>query len=66
MNLFICGDEINSKRILLEIGRVLGYKPIDVGPLKAARHLEALTLFQIYLGEVLNDWEISFKLLTRE
>ncbi|MHA2075321.1 MAG: NADPH-dependent F420 reductase [Candidatus Hodarchaeales archaeon] len=66
VNLFICGDEINSKRILLEIGRVLGYEPIDVGSLKAARHLEALLLFQIYLGEVLNDWEFTLKLLKRE
>jgi predicted dinucleotide-binding enzyme len=65
-NLFICGNESESKSILMEIGRVLGYEPIDIGPLKAARYLEALTLFQIYLGEVLNNWEITFKLLTRE
>ncbi|MFX0126446.1 MAG: NADPH-dependent F420 reductase [Candidatus Hodarchaeota archaeon] len=64
-NLFICGDEDNSKSILMEIGRVLGYEPIDIGPLKAARHLEALALFQIYLGDVLDNWEITLKLLTR-
>jgi len=65
-NLFICGNEKESKRILMEIGRVLGYEPIDIGPLNAARYLEALTLFQIYLGEVLNNWELTFKLLIRE
>lgn len=65
-NLFICGNENDSKSILMEIGRVLGYEPIDIGPLKAARYLEALTLFQIYLGDVLSNWELTFKLLTRE
>lgn len=65
-NLFVCGNESDSKRILIEIGRVLGYEPIDIGPLKAARHLEALTIFQIYLGDVLNNWEFTFKLLIRE
>jgi predicted dinucleotide-binding enzyme len=65
-NLFICGNENDSKRILMEIGRVLGYEPLDIGPLKAARYLEALTLFQIYLGDVLKNWEITFKLLTRD
>ena len=65
-NLFICGNENDSKRILMEIGRVLGYEPIDIGPLKASRYLEALTLFQIYLGDVLNNWEFTFKLLIRD
>jgi len=65
-NLFVCGDDKDSKSIIMEIGRVLGYDPIDIGPLKAARYLEALTLFQIYLGEELNNWNISFKLLMRE
>jgi predicted dinucleotide-binding enzyme len=65
-NLFICGNENDSKSILMEIGRVLGYEPIDIGPLKAARYLEALLLFQIYLGDVLSNWEFTFKLLTRE
>jgi predicted dinucleotide-binding enzyme len=65
-NLFICGDEEDSKNIIVEIGRVLGYEPLDIGPLKAARYLEALTLFQIYLGREFNNWELTFKLLTRE
>ncbi len=64
-NLFICGNDEESKKLVAEIGMKLGYEPIDVGPLKVARYLESLALFEIHLGKYLNNWEIAFKLLKR-
>jgi 8-hydroxy-5-deazaflavin:NADPH oxidoreductase len=42
LDVFIAGDEEWAKEIVAEIARDGGLRPVDVGPLERARHLEGL------------------------
>ncbi len=39
---FIAGDDLNAKKIVAQLTRDIGFDPVDCGPLKTARYLEAM------------------------
>jgi predicted dinucleotide-binding enzyme len=64
LSVFAAGDDEAARNTVLELGKALGFDAIDAGPLKNARHLEALGYFNIQLGYVLgNGPDIGFKLI---
>jgi len=55
LSLFAAGDDEASRKAVLELGQAIGFDAIDAGPLKNARHLEALAYLNIQLGYVLGN-----------
>jgi predicted dinucleotide-binding enzyme len=47
LSMLLCGDEAEAKRIVAGLAEQLGFEPVDVGPLRSARHLEALAMLWI-------------------
>ena len=39
---FIAGDDSNAKNVVSQLTRDIGFDPVDCGPLKTARFLEAM------------------------
>ena len=61
---FVAADDAGAKKVVLELAREIGFDGIDAGPLKNARLLEPLALFNIQLGYTLGmGTQIGFKLL---
>ncbi len=50
LTLFVAGDYADAKKRTLELGRGIGFDPVDAGPLANARWLETLGYFNIQLG----------------
>ena len=50
LTLFVAGDDASAKRATLDLGRDLGFDPVDAGPLHSARYLEPLGMLNIRLG----------------
>ena len=64
LSLFAAGDDAAARKAVLELGKAIGFDAIDAGPLRNARHLEALGYFNIQLGYVLgNGPDIGFRLV---
>lgn len=61
--LFIAGDDKSSKAKVAKIGRDIGFETFDVGPLKVARHLEAVGLVMIKISADKNWSDIGFRVL---
>jgi NADPH-dependent F420 reductase len=47
LSLLLCGDDAEAKKTTADLARQLGFDPIDVGPLKSARYLEAVAMLWI-------------------
>lgn len=47
---FIAGDDLTAKQTVMQLTRDIGFDPIDCGPLKSARYLEAMGMLIINLG----------------
>jgi predicted dinucleotide-binding enzyme len=47
---FIAGDDLKAKQIVSQLTRDIGFDPVDCGPLKAARYLEAMGIMIISLA----------------
>jgi predicted dinucleotide-binding enzyme len=47
---FIAGDALKAKQIVAKLTRDIGFDPVDCGPLKAARYLEAIAILLINLA----------------
>jgi predicted dinucleotide-binding enzyme len=61
---FVAADDATAKQKVLELARGIGFDAVDAGPLKNARLLEPLALFNIQLGYGLGmGTQIGFKLL---
>ncbi len=61
LSAFAAGDDEESKKLVLEIEKSIGFDAIDAGPLANARQLEALGYFNIQLGYFLkNGTETGF------
>ncbi|HRR27108.1 MAG TPA: hypothetical protein P5300_10465, partial [Acidobacteriota bacterium] len=61
---FVAGDDQDAKDHVLRLGRDIGFDPVDAGPLRNARWLEALGYLNIQLGYLLGmGTEIGFKLI---
>jgi len=50
LSLLVAGDEPAAKKQVLELGKAIGFSPVDVGSLSQARHLESLGFLNISLG----------------
>jgi len=46
----VAGDDPAAKEAVIQLGRDLGFDPVDAGPLKNARYLEPLAMWMIYLA----------------
>jgi NADPH-dependent F420 reductase len=66
-DLFICGDDTHSKKVVEELATDIGFDVVDVGSLANARMLENLALLWIELAlrQQLGP-NIAFKLLRRK
>ena len=65
-SLFICGDDLDAKSKLKQLGRDLGFEVIDAGPLTNARLTEPLAMLWIELAYKQGmGTDIAFKLLRR-
>jgi predicted dinucleotide-binding enzyme len=63
---FYCGDDLGAKQIVARLIEQLGMEPVDAGPLKNARYLEATAMMYIYLA-VRGGWgsNCALKMLRR-
>jgi len=52
---FVAGDDADAKAQVLELVESIGLKPLDVGPLSAARYLEGMAFINIGLNAQ-NGW----------
>jgi hypothetical protein len=60
---FIAGDDLKAKQIVEQLTRDIGFDPVDCGPLKAARYLEAMGMLIINLAFVYGaGTKIGYKL----
>jgi 8-hydroxy-5-deazaflavin:NADPH oxidoreductase len=65
-DLYLAGDDADAKREVSELATKLGFEPVDVGPLRNARNLEALAILWVHLATVGGKGrEVAFKLLRR-
>jgi len=61
---FYCGDDSEAKRIVAELINQVGFRPVDCGPLKAARILDLMVPLMIDLDRYLGGkGSCSWKLL---
>jgi len=47
---FIAGDDLISKQTVAKLARDIGFDPVDCGPLRAARYLDAMAIMIINLA----------------
>lgn len=50
LSLLVASDQGDAKKQVLNLGKAIGFEPVDVGPLSNARYLEALGYLNIQLG----------------
>lgn len=48
-SVLIAGDDPNAKKVVFRLARDMGFDPVDVGPLKAARDLERLVGVMLFV-----------------
>lgn len=52
---FVAGDDEKAKQTVISLIDSIGFSPVDVGPLSAARHLEGMAVINIGLNAA-NGW----------
>ena len=50
LTLFVAADDAKAKQMVMQLGRDIGFEPVDAGSLKAARYLEPMGMLIINLG----------------
>ena len=61
---FMAGNDEEAKQTVAQLTRDIGFDPVDCGPLKAARYLEAMGILIINLGYTYNMGnKIGYKLI---
>jgi len=64
LDVFIAGDNAESRMTVSELVRTSSLRPVDVGPLANARHLEGFGLIQMSVQDQLGtNWMSSLKIL---
>jgi 8-hydroxy-5-deazaflavin:NADPH oxidoreductase len=53
---FVAGDDAKAKQRVISLIESIGFSPVDVGPLSAARHLEGMAYINIGLNAA-NGWD---------
>jgi NADPH-dependent F420 reductase len=59
LSMLLCGDDAEAKRVVVDLARQLGFEPVDVGPLRSARYLEAVAMLWIDMA-LLQGFGTSF------
>lgn len=67
LSLIVAGDDAAAKRQVMELGKGIGFEPVDAGPLSNARYLEALGFLNIQLGHGPTKYgtDLGFKVIGR-
>ncbi len=61
---FIAGNDLKAKQIVAQLTSDIGFDPVDCGPLKASRYLEAMGILIINLAYMYETGtKIGFKLV---
>jgi hypothetical protein len=64
LTLFVAGDDAKAKQTIMNLGREIGFDPVDAGPLRSARYLEPMAMLLINLGYGLGmGTKIGYKLV---
>ena len=50
LTLFVASDDAKAKQTIMQLGRDIGFDPLDAGALKSARYLEPMAMLLINLG----------------
>ena len=59
LSMMLCGDDAQAKKVVADLARQLGFEPVDVGPLRSARYLEAVAMLWIDMA-VLQGFGTNF------
>jgi 8-hydroxy-5-deazaflavin:NADPH oxidoreductase len=64
--MFVCGDDSDSKKIVLQLAEQIGFEAIDAGELSVARLLEPLAMSWVHLAYKANmGRDFAFGILRR-
>ena len=64
LTLFVAGGDAKAKQTVMQLGRDIGFDPVDAGPLKTARYLEPMAMLLINMGYGLGmGTKIGYKLV---
>src|SRR3990170_579955 len=64
LTLFVASDDTKAKQTVMQLGRDIGFDPVDAGPLRSARYLEPMAMLLINLGYGLGmGTKIGYKLV---
>ncbi|WP_448074138.1 NADPH-dependent F420 reductase [Georgenia yuyongxinii] len=64
LDVLVAADDEAAKAKVTALGRSMGLRPLDAGPLRRSRELEALGFLQMTMQGVLgNTWSTTFKIL---
>lgn len=64
LTLFVAGDDKKAKQTIIQLGKDIGFEPVDAGTLKSARYLEAMAALLMNLAFVLGmGTGIGYKLV---
>ena len=61
--MFICGNNAEAKKEVIEILNLFGWDHCDMGAAEAARPIESLCILWCIPGFIRNEWMHAFKLL---
>ena len=65
-DLFYCGDYTHGKRLVAGLATELGFRPVDIGPMKQARALEPLAYLWIQMAfNYGHGPDFAFKIIER-
>jgi NADPH-dependent F420 reductase len=59
LSMLLCGDDAEARKVVADLARQLGFEPVDVGPLRSARYLEAVAMLWIDMA-LLQGFGTSF------
>ncbi|MDG7014035.1 MAG: NAD(P)-binding domain-containing protein [Nitrososphaerota archaeon] len=65
ISLFVTGDDPDAKRRVMNLGRAIGFLPVDAGPLKNSRWIESLGVLNGKLGYGTSNYgaDIGFRVI---
>lgn len=64
LTFFVAGDDAKAKQTVMQLGKDIGFEPVDAGPLKSARYLEPMAILLINLAFTLGmGTGIGYKLV---
>lgn len=62
---FICGDDVESKKIVTQLAQEIGFDVVDVGGLNTAHLIESLAKLWVQISRNSTGREVAFTLLRR-